>query len=233
VYDDDRFDDYEDRWEPSEPPQQPPRDRRTAVGIVVAVVVALVTGIAGFAVGSSVGGTTDTVEQTVTNIVTATTTDENLGDTSLPGDDGSGKTVPCSPGPGPRKQYEPNDSADRAAGPFVAGEALKGELRKSQDVDYWAFCVARPTQVTLSLECARGACDDVLADFPADADFANSFGTDKPITCRLPRAGHYRVKVDSDVVPVIYRIAVDSKAPDLVVDQVPPGFPDEPNDVSC
>jgi hypothetical protein len=192
--------------------------------------VAIVVGVVSFIAGGAVGSHTDTVATTVTDVVTATALPEDTtSDTTGPG---SG-AVACAQGPSKSKGYEPNDTPDRAAGPLLSGQPLKGDLRTLQDIDYWIFCVNQPTQVTFSLVCARGACSDVLATFPAEADFADTFGTDKPLTCRLPRAGHYRVAVDSDAVPVIYRIGVEAKDPSVIVDKVPPNFPDEQVDVSC
>ena len=85
----------------------------------------------------------------------------------------------------------------------------------------------------MNLVCARGACDSLIATFPADADFADTFATDKPLTCKLPRAGRYRIAIDSDVVPVIYRIGVEVKDTSVIADKVPPNFPDGPDNVSC
>jgi hypothetical protein len=237
MYDDDDFDEIEDRWEPSRPagvlpPDRPPTPsgRRTLIALAVAVGVVVVVGVVSFIAGGAVGSHTDTVERTVTDVVTATAPPEDDTDTSTSPANGA---VDCAQGPSKTSGYEPNDTAEDAAGPLMPGKQIKGELRESQDVDYWVFCATKPTQITMNLVCARGACDSLIATFPADADFADTFASDKPLTCTLPRVGRYRISVDSDTVPVIYRIGIEVKDESVIAESVPPNFPDGPTDISC
>jgi hypothetical protein len=238
VYDDDDFDEIEDRWEPSRPsgglppdrPQPPSEGRRTLVALAVAIGVVVIVGVGSFIAGGAVGSHTDTVATTVTDVVTATAPPEDETDTSTDPENGA---VDCAQGASKKSGYEPNDTADDAAGPLLPGKPIKGELREQQDVDYWVFCATKPTEVTMNLVCARGACDDLIGTFPADADFADTFATDKPLTCKLPRAGKYVLSIDSDVVPVIYRIGIEVKDESVIAENVQPNFPDGPTDLTC
>lgn len=192
--------------------------------VLIAFVTLVVGGAAGFAVGRNTTSTR-TVTTTVPTKAVVGSGDSTSTRTAQP-------MVPCAPRPG--APGPSNATVGTAGGPLVANQPIRGAIRAQGSKQYVSLCLTQAAEVTFSMDCLGGQCDELYAEFPAAADVTSDFNPRRPLTCDISVRGRYIVVVETNAVPVSYVLTVHSNDASALSPSLPASLaPPEPNQVKC
>ncbi|HEX2086351.1 MAG TPA: hypothetical protein VHF89_11760 [Solirubrobacteraceae bacterium] len=202
--------------------------------LLVAIVAAVVGGA--FTIGAALvsreaGGPDIVPAKTVTRTVTQAETVEVCGENCPSNGGSSTRSEACAPVQSMASgDAEPNNSEGTASGPITSA-GVDGTISTINDTDYFAVCIAAPVEVTPELSCRSNdqeKCDAVYAMFGTPDEWSGGggyFDTSSSLSCSVPRAGRYFVRVDANTYPVAYTVSISASDASSIVEELPEGTP--------